>query len=118
MMQNLIDTLHAEQCPLVILHDGHIRTFGGHGVRRLYNIITEEPELLYDAKLAAKAVGRSAAQMMVEGGVAEVWADYISQQACDLLQEAGVKVGFGRKVSHADFLHIWQRLGETAAVTA
>ncbi len=117
-MQNLIDMLGAGQCSLVILHDGRVRSFGGHGVSRLYNIMAEEPELLYDAKLAAKAVGGSAAQMMVEGGVAEVWADYISQQACDLLLEAGVKVGFGRRMSHAAFLRLWQRLGETAAVTA
>lgn len=118
MMQELIDTLHTEQCPLVILHDGHIRTFGGHGVRRLYNIMTDEPELLYDAKLAVKAVGRSAASMMVDGGVAEVWADYISQQAYDTLTEAGIKVGYGRKVGHAAFLDIWQKLGEMAAVPA
>lgn len=118
MMQELIDTLHTEQCSLVILHDGHIRTFDGHGVRRLYNIMNEEPELLYDAKLAVKAVGRSAAQMMVEGGVTEVWADYISQQAYDLLGEAGVRVSFGKKVDHTAFLNIWQRLGEVAAVPA
>lgn len=116
MMQELIDTLHTEQCSLVILHDGHIRTFDGHGVRRLYNIMTEEPELLYDAKLAVKAVGRSAATMMVDGGVVEVWADYISQQAYDTLTEAGVKVSFGRKVGHSAFLDIWQKLGEVASV--
>lgn len=118
MMQQLIDTLHTEQCPLVILHDGKIRTFGGHGVRRLYNIMNEEPELLYDAKLAAKAVGRSAAQMMVEGGVREVWADYISQQALDALTAAGITVKYGRCLPHTDFLDVWQKLGEMAAVTA
>ena len=48
MMQQLIDTLHTEQCSLVILHEGRIRTFDGHGVRRLYNILNDEPELLYE----------------------------------------------------------------------
>lgn len=118
MMQELIDTLHNEQYSLVILHDGHIRTFEGHGVRRLYNIMNNEPELLYGAKLAVKAVGRSAAQMMVEGGLVEVWADYISQQAYDMLNEAGVKVSFGKKVGHTAFLNIWQKLGEMAAIPA
>lgn len=118
MMQELIDTLHTEQCSLVILHDGHIRTFDGHGVRRLYNIMTDEPELLYDAKLAVKAVGRSAAAMMVEGGVAEVYADYISQQAYDALTSAGIKVSYERKLDHPSFLEVWRRLGELAAVTA
>lgn len=111
-MQDLIDTLHTKQCSLVVLHDGHVRTFDGHGIRRLYNIITEEPELLYNAKVAVKAVGRSAASMMVDGGVTEVWADYISEQACDVLGSAGIKVSYGSKFDHAAFLRVWQRLGE------
>jgi|LAHS01.1.fsa_nt_gb predicted Fe-Mo cluster-binding NifX family protein len=112
MMQELIDTLHTEQCSLVVLHEGNIRTFDGHGVRRLYNIYQEEPELFLDAKLAVKAVGRSAARMMTEGGVAEVYADIISQQAYDVLNDAGVVVSFEKKVDHPTFLKIWQKLGE------
>ena len=111
-MQELIDTLHTEQCTLVILHEGNIRTFNGHGVRRLYNLVSEEPELLYEAKIAIKAVGWSAAKMMVEGGVKEIWADYISQQACAALQSAGVVVKYGKCYDHASFLKVWQRLGE------
>lgn len=112
MMQELIDTLHNEQCSLVILHDGHIRTFEGRGMRKLYNIASNEPELLYDAKLAVKAVGRSAASAMVDGGVAEVYADYISQQAYDALTGAGVVVNYDRKLNHSDFLNVWRKLGE------
>ncbi len=112
MMQNLIDTLHIEDCNLVILHEGNISTFAGQGVRHLYNILQESPELLLDAKLAVKAVGRSAARMMADGGVVEVWADVISQQAYDLLQDSGVTVNYERKVTHTQFLQIWQKLGE------
>lgn len=112
MMQDLIDTLRDEQHTLVVLHDGRIRTFDGQGVRRLYNIMNDEPELLYDAKVAAKAVGRSAASMMVEGGVAELYAEYISQQAYDTLTEAGIKVSFDKKLAHPDFLEVWRKLGE------
>lgn len=115
MMHDLIDTLHTEQCSLVILHDGQVRTFCGHGVRRLYDIMAQEPELLYCAKLAVKAVGRSAAATMADGGVAEVWADYISQQAADALESAGVKVSYGKKLGHTDFLDVWRKLGELAA---
>ncbi len=112
MMQKLIDTLHIEDCNLVILHEGNITTFAGQGVRHLYNILQEQPELLLEAKLAVKAVGRSAARMMADGGVAEVWADVISQQAYDLLRDNGVVVNFDRKVTHTQFLEIWQKLGE------
>lgn len=112
MMQELIDTLHTKQCALVVLHEGKIRTFNGHGVRRLYNLMNQEPELLFNAKLAVKAAGRSAARMMVDGGVAEVYADYLSQQAYDVLHDAGITVTFGKKYDHARFLEVWQRLGE------
>ncbi len=112
MMQELIDTLHNEQHTLVVLHDGHISTFDGQGVRRLYNIMNEEPELLYNAKVAVKAVGRSAAAMMVDGGVAQVFAEYISQQAYDTLTSAGVNVFFDKKLEHREFLEVWRKLGE------
>lgn len=112
MMQDLIDTLHTGQYSLVILHEGHLSTFSGHGVRRLYNIINDEPELFFKAKLAVKAVGRSAARMMVDGGVTEVHAEVMSQQAYDVLHDAGVAISFEKKVDHPTFLKIWQKLGE------
>ena len=115
MMQELIDTLHTEQCSLVILHEGKIHSFSGHGVRHLYNLINEKPELFLDAKVAVKAAGRSAAKMMSDGGVAEVWAEYISQQAYDVLHDAGVVTKYEHKVNHATFLDIWRKLGEAEA---
>lgn len=111
-MQELINTLQEENCQLVVLHEGNITTFEGRGVRHLYNIIQEQPELLLGAKLAVKAVGRSAAQMMKKGGVVEVWAEYMSQQAYDLLTDAGIRVGYDHKVDHNKFLDIWERLQE------
>ncbi|MCI6551790.1 MAG: DUF1893 domain-containing protein [Prevotella sp.] len=112
MMQELIDTLHVEQCSLVVLHEGNIRKFNGRGVRKLYDILNEEPELLLDAKLADKAIGSTAARTMVEGGVHEVYADVISDQAFDLLSDAGVKVTYEKKVDHPTFLKIWEKMGE------
>lgn len=112
-MQKLIDTLHNGQDSLVILHEGHVRSFSGQGLRKLYNIATQEPELLLGAKLADKAVGRTAARVMAEGGVAEIYADYISEQAFDLLQTAGIRVKYDKKVDHETFLDIWKKLGET-----
>lgn len=112
MMQELIDTLHTEQCSLVILHEGNISTFAGHGLRYLYNIVNEQPELFFKAKVAVKAIGRSAARMMAEGGVTEVHAEIMSQQAYDVLHGAGVAVSFEKKVDHPTFLKIWQKLGE------
>lgn len=113
MMQQLIDTLHTEQCSLVVLHEGRRRSFDGQGLRKLYGIATQEPELLLGAKLADKAVGRTAARVMAEGGVVEVYADYISDEAYDVLINAKIKVSYGKKLSHAAFLNVWKKLGET-----
>ena len=101
MMQELIDTLNDKQASLVILHEGKIYSFGGHGVRHLYNLMNEKPELFLEAK--------------VDGGITEVWAEYISQQAYDLLSDAGVVVKYDHKVDHATFLDIWRKLGEEAS---
>lgn len=114
MMNQLVDKLHNEQLSLVILHEGSVITYHGHGVRTLYHILDNEPELLLGAKVAIAAVGHTAAKAMAEGGVAEVWADYISHQAYDTLVSAGIKLKASHKVDHAQFLKIWERMGETS----
>lgn len=112
MMDVLIDKLHNGQSSLVVLHEGNTRQFEGVGVRKLYDIQNNEPELLYGSKLAAKAVGRTAAKVMAACGVREVYADVISDAAADVLRDAGVKLSAGRQVDHGEFLRIWERLGE------
>lgn len=112
MMNELIDTLHVEQCSLVVLHEGNIVTFKGKGVRKLYDIMEEQPELLYESKVADKAVGRTAARAMVEGGVTEVYADVISEQALQVLEDANIRVNYDRKVDHHSFLRIWEKMDE------
>lgn len=115
MMTELIDILHDGQCSLVILHEGKIRTFNGQGLRQLYDIAEQEPELLLDAKMAIKALGRTAARKVSDGGVVEVWADVISEQALQVLQDAGIRVRYDRCVDHNRFLDLWKRLGELNA---
>jgi len=112
MMNQLKEKLHCEQCSLVILHEGKMITFSGHGVRTLYNILSEQPEVLFESKLAVKAVGRTAAKNLITGKVDEVYADFISEPAYNALKDADIKVMYGKKVSHSEFLKIWERLGE------
>lgn len=113
MMDHLKDTLHTEDCDLVILHEGNIRTIKGKGVRTLYNILNDQPECLYQSKLAVKAVGSTSARIMIEGGISEVYAEYLSVQAYDLLKDADIVVKFDKKLEHGKFLKLWERLGET-----
>lgn len=112
MMNELIETLQTEQCSMVLLHEGNMTTFEGRGVRTLYHLLNEEPELLFQSKVAIKAVGGTSARAMVEGGVVEVYADVISEQAYGILIGAHIKVEYEKKVDHQRFLKIWEQMGE------
>lgn len=57
-MKELIDKLHAGDCSLVLLHDGKINTYENRGVRDLWALLNEKPELLYESKVADKTVER------------------------------------------------------------
>ena len=97
MMNELIETLRTEQYALVILHEGNISTFEGRGVRTLYNILEERPELLLGAKAAIKAAGQTAAKAMLEGGVREVnghaYCSWFNFSGADQNKKVGVLSG-------------------------
>ena len=112
MMDHLIEKLHTGPSAVVLLHEGNVSAYSGVGVRSLYHLLHDAPEKLLDSKLAVKAVGSTAAKAMVEGRVAEVYADIISETAADILKDAGVRLSYDRKVPHREFLHVWERLGE------
>lgn len=111
-MKELKETLQTGDCTLAVLHDGNIRTYKGKGIRFLYNIINEEPEIFLGAKVAVKMVGGTAAKTMIDGGVTEVYAEMISEWALARLEDSNIKLSYDRVVSHTDFLTIWEKLGE------
>lgn len=90
--RQLIDRLHAEQCSCIIRNGAQVRTFGQRGVKDLFRLLDEEPELLRGAFVADKVVGKGAAALMILGGVEEVYADVASTAALELFASRGVKV--------------------------
>lgn len=50
--------------------------------------------------MADKVVGKGAAALMAIGGIKELYTDIISESACDLLTQAGIKVSYGKKVAY------------------
>lgn len=93
-----VDRLFAEQCSCVIRNGGRVRVFRERGVKDLYRLLHEEPELLRGAFVADKVVGKGAAALMIAGGVTEVYADVASLPALELLDRAGVRVECGAAV--------------------
>lgn len=96
----LAELLAAERCSCVIRNGGQTRIFRERGVKDLYRLLKEEPELLDGASIADKVVGKAAAALMILGGVEQVYATIVSATALELFRRAGTQVGFAREVPH------------------
>lgn len=96
-MQDLIDLLHRSECSLV-LRNGNVHTYEQHGVADLYGLLLAHPQLLRGAEIADKVVGKGAAALMVLGGVKEVYADVVSEPACEMFRQAGIPVTYAQLV--------------------
>ena len=95
-----IDLLFAERCSCVVRNGDTIRIFRERGVRDLWRLLHEEPELLDGAFVADKVVGKGAAALMILGGVEELFADVVSRAALDLFAAAGKAVAYTVAVPH------------------
>lgn len=100
-MKQLIDILHGEGLTLVVKSaDGTLHRYTQRGVKDLLTLVTTSPEVLRDALIADKAVGKAAAACMAAGGVQHVHADVMSEPALALLQQHGVDAEYGTLVDH------------------
>lgn len=100
-MKQLIDILHNEELTLVVRSaDGELHRFTQRGVKDLLALVTERPEVLRDAIIADKAVGKAAAACMAVGGVKQVHADVMSEPALELLEKHNVTASYGKLVDH------------------
>lgn len=84
----------------MIANRGVVRLFRERGVKDLYRLLGQEPELLRGAFVVDKVVGKGAAALMILGGVGEVYADVVSRPARELFAEANVPLGYALEVAH------------------
>lgn len=100
-MKQLIDILHSEALTLIVKSsDGTLHRFTQRGVKDLLTLVQKSPQVLQDALVADKAVGKAAAACMIVGGVRQVHADVMSESALALLQDHSVLAGYGQLVHH------------------
>lgn len=98
-MRRLIEILRREACSLVVeTATGDVTTYNKPGVRDLVWLLDNEPWRLRRARVADKVIGRAAAALLVNGGVAAVHGEVMSRRALPLLEEAGVDVSWGELV--------------------
>ena len=98
--EQTIGLLFAEKCSCVVRNGDEVRIFRERGVKDLYRLLREEPQLLDGAFVADKVVGKGAAALMILGGVDELFADVVSRAALDLLAAAGKAVAYTVAVPH------------------
>lgn len=99
-LSELVAILHKEKGSCVIFSEGEITVCRDRGVKDLFRIVTEMPEILNDAMVADKVVGKGAAALLVLGKVREIYADVISRPALNLLKLAEIPVAYDTCVPH------------------
>ena len=97
-LSELAEMLHDLNCSCVISTDGKTTVCRDRGVSDLFRILRDTPELLENASVADKVVGKGAAALMALGKVKEVYADVISRPALDLLISTDIPVAYGECV--------------------
>lgn len=85
---------------LVLSTDGTQTRFLRRGVIDLFELLTHSPQTLCGATLIDRVIGRGAALLAVQGGVAEVCVLLISRPALDVLLQAGVQVKYCQLADH------------------
>lgn len=100
MINKLIEILDNGNYSCVIANGEDIRHFTLRGVADLYYITKNEPKYLERAIIADKVVGKGAAALMVNGGIAELYTHIISNGAYTLLTNHNIKVGYNKIVPH------------------
>ena len=83
--EQTIGLLFAEKCSCVVRNGDEVRIFRERGVKDLYRLLREEPQLLDGAFVA---------------DVEELFADVVSRAALDLLAAAGKAVAYTVAVPH------------------
>lgn len=82
----------------VVTKEGKILTEKGSSVRPLFRLYTEHREEMKGAAVADRIVGKAAAAILCDAGVAEVFGFIMSRGAYYMLLQHGVKISYGRLV--------------------
>lgn len=88
----MLDMLNEQGLSLLVYNNGELTTHANRGIQDLLQLISEQPERLDGAVAADKIIGKSAAAIMIVGGVKEVHTNLICTPARELFEKEGVLV--------------------------
>ena len=81
---------------VVIRQDEIVYQDLGNGIRPIMKVMENNREILFDAVIVDKIVGKAAAILLTLGGASDIYGELMSRSAEDYLTERGKKVSYGR----------------------
>lgn len=101
IMEELVRSLHEKNASLAVRsRSGAVSFHYGRGVSDLARLINRQPEILQDAEVADKVVGKGAAALMIKAGVKNVHGDVVSNAAMELFKMYGTGISYDSLVPH------------------
>lgn len=88
----MLEMLNRQGLSLLVFNHDSLTTHSNRGIRDLLLLISEQPERLHGAVVADKVIGKSAAAIMIVGGVKEVHTNLICTPARELFETNGVRI--------------------------
>lgn len=88
----MLEMLNQQGLSLLVYNDSVLTTHANRGIQDLLQLLSEQPERLRGAVAADKIIGKSAAALMIAGGVKEVHTNVICTPARELFEANGVLV--------------------------
>ena len=88
----MLDMLNEQGLSLLVYNNGELTTHANRGIQDLLQLISEHPERVKGAVAADKIIGKSAAAIMIVGGVKQVHTNIICSPARELFEANGVLV--------------------------
>lgn len=85
---------------VVCYKNGDIREYYQDRIKDIKAILMQDKNLLKDAIIADKVIGKVAASILTVAGVKEIYADVISKFAIPVLEENGIKYEYNKKVEY------------------
>lgn len=95
MLQAAIERLREQSLSCVIMGKSETLEFRMRGIRPLTDTLKDRPEILKEAVIADRIVGKAAAMLAVSGGAKAVYGEVMSRAGLEMLQSHGITAAYG-----------------------
>lgn len=103
MLQQAIGAIKSENCSVAIVtKDGALLTDSGSSVRPLFRLYTTHKSELRGAFAADRIIGKAAASLLADAGVAEAYGFLMSRGGLEMLERFGIDASYGELVERID----------------